>query len=124
MIPDYTRQGIDAYVKERRPIGDFLTAVLTNNLRASFQTADEENRANLFYVVNYCYNEIPSDCWGSPEKVQAWLNHDDPAAAQEALNEARDKRWEEALAPTVEMWNNLSAAQEAADRHRDRMEDR
>lgn len=66
-------ESLELYVKERIPPGDFLYAVLTNNLRESFGTADENNRAAMFEIVSYCWNKIPADCWGSRERVQAWL---------------------------------------------------
>ena len=73
MLPTRTKDTIDRYVNDHCPVGGFLTAVLSNDLVGSFGKADEENRANLFDIVSYCYNEIPSPCWGSLEKVQAWL---------------------------------------------------
>ena len=53
--------------------GSFLTSVLENNLRESFAHADELNKANLFWVVSFCYNVLPRDCWGSPENVNYWV---------------------------------------------------
>lgn len=72
-IPARTKAGIDRYVDQRVPPGGFLMAVLSNDLTDALGRADEENRANLFAIVNYCYNEIPFTCWGSPEKICAWL---------------------------------------------------
>jgi hypothetical protein len=66
-------ESLQLYVKERVPPGDFLYAVLTNDLRESFGRADEDNRAAMFEIVSYCYNRIPANCWGSRERVQAWL---------------------------------------------------
>lgn len=68
-----TKYGIDQYVRVGQPVGDFLTAVLSNNLKEAFMYADEDNRVDLFEIVGYCYNEIPSSCWGSSGKVEAWL---------------------------------------------------
>ena len=73
MLPTRTKDAIDRYVNDHRPVGGFLTAVLSNDLAGSFWKADEENRANLFHIMAYCWNEIPAPCWGSPEKVKAWL---------------------------------------------------
>ena len=64
---------IERYVKEGIPTGDFLRAVLENNLMESFGRADLRNRATLFEICAYIYNEIPASCHGSPEKVKAWL---------------------------------------------------
>jgi hypothetical protein len=68
-----TKHAIDEYVSKGVPPGSFLTAVLQNNLRDSLGTADLENRHDLFEIVSYIYNECPSTCWGSPQKVRDWL---------------------------------------------------
>ena len=72
-IPDRMMGGLKRYVEQRVLPGDFLTAVLENDLREAVGRADDENMANLPAYVGYCHNEIPSTCWGSPEKVRAWL---------------------------------------------------
>lgn len=72
--PEHTKQDIDAYVRDRLPPGDFLHAVLSNDLRESVFRADEENRAAMFDIVCYCYNNIPAECWGSRERVSNWLH--------------------------------------------------
>lgn len=64
---------IRAYADEGRPTGGFLRAVLSNDLKEAFGRADEENQAAMLEIVQYCYNEIPSVCWGSPEAVTSWL---------------------------------------------------
>lgn len=69
-----TKEGIDRFAKYGQRPGDFLYAVLTNNLTKSFGRADLENRHDMFEIVSYCYNDIPGECWGNPDKVQAWMN--------------------------------------------------
>ena len=27
----------------------------------------------MFEIVKYLYNDVPADCWGSPELVKAWV---------------------------------------------------
>ena len=73
MIPKNTLAELKRYVKDRIHPGGFLIAVLENNLRKSFGQADKANREALFEIVCHCYNELPSICWGSPEKVKNWL---------------------------------------------------
>lgn len=70
--PD-TIEDILRYVNDKVPPGDFLQAVLENNLKESFQRADEDNIRSMFEIVQFIYNEIPASCWGSPEKVKKWL---------------------------------------------------
>jgi len=64
---------LDLYVNNRIPTGSFLQACLENNLAEAFGRADEFNRENLFEIVQYIYNDMPSCCWGSREIVKAWL---------------------------------------------------
>lgn len=74
MIPPVAKQTIDDYVNLGLQPGDFIRAVLTNNLKEAFGRADSENREAMFDIVSYCYNHIPASCWGSPEAVEAWLS--------------------------------------------------
>lgn len=64
------------YVEEGGHVGDFLTAVLENDLTKAVGRADGTNEDLLAEHVKFVYNELPADCWGSPEKVEAWHEHD------------------------------------------------
>ena len=68
---------LEKYVNKRYAPGGFLTAVLENDLVRSCGRADEHNRELLFDIVSYVYNNIPSVCWGSREKVDKWLHGGD-----------------------------------------------
>jgi len=70
------KEAIDRYVDHRIHPGGFLEAVLCNDLKESLGRADDWNREDLFSIVSYCWNNIPYDCWGSPERVKAWLGRD------------------------------------------------
>ncbi len=64
-INDYIIQGV--------PPGDFLRAILANDLANAVAMADENNLHNLPAFVSYLYKHAPADCWGSYAKVGAWL---------------------------------------------------
>jgi hypothetical protein len=64
---------IDQYVETGDMSSDFLRSVLENNLKDALHKADAVNFENLPAIVNYCHWEIPSGCWGSKDKVQAWI---------------------------------------------------
>lgn len=72
-IPENIKRGIDRYAENGVPTGDFLKAVLCNNLFESFGRADTYSEAALKQILQYVYNEIPGSCWGSPEKYKAWI---------------------------------------------------
>jgi hypothetical protein len=65
--------GLSRYITHRIPTGDFLTAVLENNLLETVSYADNDNILVIPEIVRFCYNNLPSLSWGSPEKVQKWL---------------------------------------------------
>lgn len=71
-IPTRTLAALDGHAQHGRPCGHFVTAVLENDLNAAVCRADDENLAALLPIVKYVYNELPSSCWGSRAKVEAW----------------------------------------------------
>ena len=73
-LSPYMLEELNDYINLHKPVCDFLFAVLENNLREAVGLADDHNKSNLPAYVAYLYNEAPSACWGSPEKVTAWLN--------------------------------------------------
>jgi hypothetical protein len=67
------RTGIVYYVTRGYEVGGFLTAVLENNLSAAVATADERSLAQLKHLMLFLWNEMPANCFGSKEKVKAWV---------------------------------------------------
>lgn len=64
---------LDDYVKEGVPTGGFMRAVLANDLMESIARADEYNKLDLFKICQYVHWEIPANCHGSYEVVDAWI---------------------------------------------------
>ena len=71
-IPARMGPGITRYVERGIIPGDFLQAVIQNNLQNACGRADDENMANLPAYVGYFYNEAPADCWGSVGAMEKW----------------------------------------------------
>jgi hypothetical protein len=71
--PEDIIDSLQRYVNDGCPTGSFLFAVLSNDLKGAFAQADAYNRLRLFDIVKYCYNELPSHVWGSPERVAEHL---------------------------------------------------
>jgi len=76
-IPDYMVKGIAYYIVLRINSGDFLMAVLENDLKEACLLADKNNRNLLWNYIDFLWNKAPSGCWGSKEKVQKWLEAKD-----------------------------------------------
>lgn len=72
-ISPHMAGAIDRYVKERLYPGEFLTGVICNELVRAVGQADEENLKNLPAYVSCFVWEVPSECWGSKQKMEAWL---------------------------------------------------
>ena len=75
-LPEHMQGGARRYIENGIRPGDFLTAVLENNLTQAFGSADSTNRPLIGTVyVEWLYWEIPAPAWGSPTKVAAWIAH-------------------------------------------------
>lgn len=74
-IPEHTYNDLKMYVKYGLPTGDFLYAVLTNDLMESAGRANPRNSIKLKEICGFIINEIPSPAWRTPEKVEAWIKH-------------------------------------------------
>ena len=72
-IPAHMQEAIMRYIFDRVKPGDFLTAVLENNLQKAVGHADEENIRLLGTYVQFFYNQAPASCSGSPAAVKDWL---------------------------------------------------
>lgn len=79
-VPRHIRGSLWRWATQGIPPGSFLQAVLRNDLRAACERADEINRVRLYDIVAWLYNSAPAECWGSPDKVEAWLSRHQPAA--------------------------------------------
>lgn len=74
-IPEYMREGLALYVEQGVRPGDFLWSVLVNDLRGACRHADNGNQRLIFDYVAWLYSFAPHDCWGSPDRAIAWLEH-------------------------------------------------
>lgn len=72
-IPAHMMEALERYIEHHSPVGDFLSAVIRNDLRTAVEKADDVNIRNLPAYIAYLYNEAPSACWGSPERLHNWL---------------------------------------------------
>lgn len=72
-LPEHMQDGMRLYIERGIEGGSFMMAVLCNDLMGACGRADHINRERLFDYCNFLYNEAPSSCWGSSEKVEAWI---------------------------------------------------
>ncbi len=73
-LPEHMQEAARRYIEEGEMPGDFLVAVLENNLTRAFGRADEVNRSAMWQWCLWLHNEIPMGAWGSAANVLAWCN--------------------------------------------------
>ena len=73
-IPERMQTALKNYVLERRRPGDFLMAVIMNDLRNAVNYADDENLPIIKLYVQWFYNRAPASCHGSPTAFVKWLS--------------------------------------------------
>lgn len=86
-IPPHMAEALVRYVEHGVPVGNFLQAVLSNDLKAAVGYADDCNIHLLKEYVQWMYNECPSPAQGSLEKYLAWIRWHQ--ASREASERAR-----------------------------------
>ena len=72
-IPERMMPGLQRYIEDHVQPGDFLQAVICNNLKNAIDRADYENMVNLPAYVAFLYNQAPAGCWGSKEIYHEWI---------------------------------------------------
>ncbi len=72
-IPEYMKGGLLRYLLRGIPPGSFLTALLSNDLRRTFERADDHNQRAVLDYIKFLYNDAPGQVWGSPSKVNDWI---------------------------------------------------
>jgi hypothetical protein len=73
LIPEYMHDAVLRYVQHGKRPGDFLSAVICNDLFRAVERADDTNIKLLARYVMFFYNYTPHECWGSEAKVKAWV---------------------------------------------------
>lgn len=72
-VPVHLHRGLVNYVENGIRTGNFLYAVLTNDLKDACARADDSSKHAIYEVVQWLYNHAPSACWGNVENVSNWL---------------------------------------------------
>lgn len=72
-IPPHMADTARLYIERGIAGGGFFTALVENDLMGAFRKADDINTAAMRDWCAFLYNEAPSVCFGSPEKVRDWI---------------------------------------------------
>lgn len=72
-VPAHLIDGLVLYLTHGIQPGSFLLAVLTNDLFAAMNRADEESREGLYRLCVFIWNDVPASAWGTKAKVSDWM---------------------------------------------------
>lgn len=75
-IPEHMWDGIERYIFDKIPGGSFMTAVMCNDLSQAAKRSDRDNCNALGAWGEFLFDCMPYDSFGSPLKVERWLNND------------------------------------------------
>lgn len=75
VIPAAMQESLREYVLNGRPVGDFLTAVLSNDLFGAVGRADAENLPLIPTYVRWVYNRVTIYAHGDYATVERWIAH-------------------------------------------------
>lgn len=73
-LPERCHAGLADYIMKGAEPGGFLCALLGNDLRDAIARADDENRKRIVDYVAFLNSKAPARCWGSRERVDAWID--------------------------------------------------
>jgi hypothetical protein len=63
--------------------------VLSNDLFEAVNRADHQNKESFVDIVTYIYDHCPSNCWGSRDIVNQWLEQKNLSNSQNRSRRAR-----------------------------------
>jgi len=72
-VPEYMHSGIIRYYENHIEPGDFLTAIIDNDLKGACVRADDTNKHCLLNYIMWFYSHAPSGTWGRQGAVHDWL---------------------------------------------------
>lgn len=72
-VPRHMHSAYINYIFNGVPPGDFLTAVLSNQLKEAFSRADDLNTAHMQNHVRFLYEHAPIGCWYNPRNIDMWI---------------------------------------------------
>lgn len=76
ILPEHSAQSLIRYIEHGDiELGDFMTALVENDLRRSMLRADPTMAEALPALVLWMYHEAPAMCWGSRAAMLNWRSH-------------------------------------------------
>ncbi len=71
-VPPRVKVDLEAWAADARPVGQFLEAVLSNDLRGAIDRADPEHLYALPAIMTFVCSRMPIGSYGSISNVRTW----------------------------------------------------
>jgi hypothetical protein len=71
-IPHHMHDVLARYILKGIEPGNFMTALMSNDLMETYNRADDKNIAAMRDWVVLVYSDLPMGCSGSKDKVNEW----------------------------------------------------
>ena len=71
-VPIHLHQGLLRYLHDGVPPGNFLQAVIRNDLSDAILRADDECLGSIKGIVGFFNMEMPAPSWGSQAAMDKW----------------------------------------------------
>lgn len=91
-IPESTKLALQNYVIRGQVVGDFLHAILVNDLQGAFAHADSANIKEMNNIVKWVFNRAPGTCWRHQDNINGWYKCRGALGVMED-HEAKSKRF-------------------------------
>lgn len=72
LVPRHIHRGLCLWICAGIEPGDFLQALLKNDLKETFARADDINKHAVLSIVTYMYNYAPIGAWGGEKRYEEW----------------------------------------------------
>lgn len=73
MIPDYAREGLEAYLRDGQPLSRTFADLVSGDIFSAANRADSLVLAALPEILTWIIQEWPRDAYGSPMRYKEWL---------------------------------------------------
>ena len=73
--PEIIQEALRDYEANGHIKGDFVMAMLKNDLTNAIGRADSTNFRLIPAINCFIFNRLDSRCWGNPKKVEHWISH-------------------------------------------------
>jgi hypothetical protein len=74
-VPDYMVDGMVRWIVFGIEPGDFMRALVSNDLMGALRAGDDTNRRELHHYGMFFYNAAPSGSFGRGDVMQTWSGH-------------------------------------------------